>query len=119
MMTAYKNLGFDIKDYPNAYAHFANEITLPLHTQLTDDDIKYVTEKRDGVDEVIGRSGGLNIRDDEFIVYASSNVIFRCKLDDLKLWELLSKDGVVITGPDIESGGQERTIIAFYVYHRR
>ena len=45
MMTAYKNLGFDIKDYPNAYAHFANEITLPLHTQLTDDDIEYVTEK--------------------------------------------------------------------------
>jgi len=81
--------------------------------------IKYVTEKRNGVDEVIGRSGGLNIRDDEFIVYASSDVIFRCKLDDVKLWELLSKDGVVITGPDIESGGQERTIIAFYVYHRK
>ena len=81
--------------------------------------IKYVTEKRDGVEEVIGRSGGLNIRDDEFIVYASSDVIFRCKLDDVKLWELLSKDGVVITGPDIESGGRERTIIAFYVYHRK
>lgn len=81
--------------------------------------IKYVTEKRDGVDEVIGRNGGLNIRDDEFIVYASADVIFRCKLDDLKLWELLSKDGVVITGPDIESGGRERTIIAFYVYHRK
>ena len=81
--------------------------------------IKYVTEKRNGVDEVIGRSGGLNIRDDEFIVYASADVIFRCKLDDVKLWELLSKDGVVITGPDMENGGQERTIIAFYVYHRR
>lgn len=81
--------------------------------------IKYVTEKKDGVDEVIGRSGGLNIRDDEFIVYASAKVIFRCKLDNIQLWELLSKDGVVITGPDIESGGQMRTIIAFYVYHRR
>ena len=81
--------------------------------------IKYVTEKRNGVDEVIGRNGGLNIREDEFIVYASADVIFRCKLDDIKLWELLSKDGVVITGPDMESGGQERTIIAFYVYHRR
>ena len=42
MHTAYKNLGFDIKDYPNAYAHFANEITLPLHTCLTDVDIEYV-----------------------------------------------------------------------------
>lgn len=42
---AYKNLGFDIKDYPNAYAHFANEITLPLHTCLTDEDVAYVIEK--------------------------------------------------------------------------
>ena len=45
MHTAYKNLGFDIKDYPNAYDHFANEITLPLHTCLTDDDVKYVVEQ--------------------------------------------------------------------------
>ena len=44
MMTAYKNLGFDIKDYPNAYAHFANEITLPLHTCLTDDDVDYIID---------------------------------------------------------------------------
>ena len=45
MMTAYKNLGFDIKDYPNAYAMFANEITLPLHTCLTDEEVEYVIEK--------------------------------------------------------------------------
>lgn len=44
MHTAYKNLGFDIADYPNAYAHFANEITLPLHTNLTDEDVDYVIE---------------------------------------------------------------------------
>ena len=42
MMTAYKNLGFDINDYPNAYNQFVNEITLPLHTKLTDEDIDYV-----------------------------------------------------------------------------
>lgn len=45
MMTAYKNLGFDIKDYPNAYKRFENEITLPLHTKLTDEDVEYVIEK--------------------------------------------------------------------------
>lgn len=44
MMTAYKTLGFDIKDYPNAYAHYENEITLPLHTRLTDEEVKYVIE---------------------------------------------------------------------------
>lgn len=45
MMTAYKNLGFDIADYPNAYAHYASEITLPLHTCLTDEDVSYVIEQ--------------------------------------------------------------------------
>ncbi len=40
--TAYKRLGFDIADYPNAYENFANEITLPLHTSLTDEDVRYI-----------------------------------------------------------------------------
>ena len=43
MMTAYKALGFDIKDYPNAFHLFENEITLPLHTRLTDEDVEYIT----------------------------------------------------------------------------
>lgn len=42
MMTGYKRMGFDIKDYPNAYFQFVNEITLPLHTKLTDEEIEYV-----------------------------------------------------------------------------
>ena len=42
MMTAYKNLGFDMNDYPNAYRQFENEVTLPLHTCLTDNDVEYV-----------------------------------------------------------------------------
>ena len=42
LMTAYKALGFDIKDYPNAYHLFENEVTLPLHTKLTDEDVEYV-----------------------------------------------------------------------------
>lgn len=42
MMTAYKALGFDIADYPNAYDQYRNEVTLPLHTRLTDEDAEYV-----------------------------------------------------------------------------
>lgn len=45
MMTAYKNLGFDIKDFPNSYRQYENEITLPLHTLLSDDDVEYITDK--------------------------------------------------------------------------
>lgn len=44
MMTAYKELGFDIADYPNAYERFVNEITLPLHTKLTDEEVEYIIE---------------------------------------------------------------------------
>lgn len=45
MMTAYKNLGFTIVDYANAYQRFANEITLPLHTKLTDEEVNYIIKK--------------------------------------------------------------------------
>ena len=44
MMTAYKKLGFDIKDFPNAYNMFVNEVTLPLNTKMTDEDLEYVIE---------------------------------------------------------------------------
>lgn len=45
MHTAYKALGFDVKDYPNAYAQFANVVSLPLHTRLTDEEIDYIIAK--------------------------------------------------------------------------
>lgn len=44
LLSAYKNQGFDINDYPNAYAMFENEITLPLHTKLTDEEIDYIID---------------------------------------------------------------------------
>ncbi|OGO76580.1 MAG: capsular biosynthesis protein [Clostridiales bacterium GWB2_37_7] len=51
MHTAYKNLGFDIKDYPNAFEMYKNEITLPLHTLLTDEQVEYVTSS---LKEILG-----------------------------------------------------------------
>lgn len=80
--------------------------------------VKYVTERINNVDEVIGRSGGLNIKDDELLVYASFKVLMRCKIADMEAAELLSKDGVVITAPDLENGGKMRTVIVYYVYYR-
>jgi len=57
MLTAYKNLGFDIKDYPNAYMQYANEITLPLHTLLNDEDVEYICRSLEkAVDEVLQNS---------------------------------------------------------------
>ena len=60
LLTAYRELGFSIQDFPNAYTQFANEITLPLHTQLTDDDIDYVCDvyKQAIEDVLLGRGFG-------------------------------------------------------------
>ncbi len=88
--------------------------------------IKYITEKRGDNEDVIGRSGSLSIKRgqgkggrDEFIVSSSAGTILRCYIEDLQAWELMSHDGVVITAPDLEHGGTERTIIVHYVYYRK
>lgn len=80
--------------------------------------LRYVTERRNNVDEVIGREGNMSLRNGELIVFSSSDVVFRCPVYELRASELLSKDGVVLTGPDIEHSGAERTVIAYYVYYR-
>ena len=55
LLTAYSDLGFDIKDYPNAYDYFVNEVTLPLHTRLSDEDVKVIVENfKEIVAEVVG-----------------------------------------------------------------
>ena len=81
--------------------------------------VKYITERRGDNDDVIGRSGGLNIKDDLFIVSTPSETILRCRIDEMQAWELMSRDGVVITAPDLEHGGVERTIVVHYVYYRK
>lgn len=49
MLTAYKNMGFDIEDYPNSYNYYRNEITLPLYSRLTDEQVDYIIEGVKGV----------------------------------------------------------------------
>ena len=55
LLTAYKNLGFDIENYPNAYNYYVKEITLPLHTRLSDEDVAVIIENfKEIVEEVVG-----------------------------------------------------------------
>ena len=81
--------------------------------------VKSITERHGDNDDVIGRSGSLNIKDDLFIVSTPSETILRCRIDDMQAWELMSHDGAVITAPDLEHGGVERTIVVHYVYYRK
>ena len=90
--------------------------------RLADKHIKYVSERIDGIENIIGREGALNLRDGEFIVFCAvrgdkHEVLFRANVDELSAWELLSLEGVVLTAPDLEHGGAVRTIIAYYTYY--
>ena len=82
--------------------------------------LKCVLEKKsDGIEEVIGHDGSIIVKDDELLVYASMDVVLRTKINCLSAWELLSLEGVVITAPDIEHGGEVRSIVAYYKYWRK
>jgi len=81
--------------------------------------IKYVTERRADNDDVVGRGGSISIRDGVLIIFASSEIVFRCPVDQVTASQLLSGDGVVIEGADAEHGGVFRKLIAYYVYHRK
>ena len=90
-----------------------------MATHLAGRHIKYCTERRDNVDEVIGREGCLSLRDGEFIVFSSGDIVLRTKVEEMRASELLSLDGAIITAPDYAHGGKERTIIAYYTYYRK
>lgn len=80
--------------------------------------IKYVTERENGQEIVIGKEGSLCLRDGELLVYASMDVIFRCPVAELTASELMSLDGVILTGPDGTHDGALRAVIAYYLYYR-
>ncbi len=81
--------------------------------------IKYCTERdpENGTDLVIGHAGSLSIKDDEFIVLSSADIVFRCKITEMRAWELMSNDGAMITAPDLTHDGKERTIMVYYTYY--
>lgn len=81
--------------------------------------IRYVTERRNGNDDVIGRNGHLSLRGNEFTVYSSGKVLLRADVVQLDASRLMSGDGVILSAPNIEEGGKIRTITVHYVYHRR
>ena len=80
--------------------------------------LRYVTEREGETEIVIGRDGGFNIRNGEFIVSADNRVVFRCNIKDMQASELLSKEGAILTAPDLENGGGIRTVVVYYVYFR-
>lgn len=76
LLTAYRDLGFRIDDFPNAYAQFANEITLPLHTGLSDDDVDYICEAYCQAIEDVMLGRGMDAGDDLDSLFAAMSGLF-------------------------------------------
>lgn len=81
--------------------------------------VKFVTEHRNGNEDVIGRGGALALHGDEFIVDSSGDRLFACLVKNLEASYLMSGDGVVIKGPNLLEDGKIRTITVHFVYYRK
>ena len=81
--------------------------------------VKYVTERFEGIEEIVGREGHINILPNgrELAVTSGIEEIFRAEIDSLSMWTLMSNDGVVLKGYDYVKG-REREVTAFYLYYR-
>jgi hypothetical protein len=94
---------------------FRREMAAKLHNRS----IKYCSERDGDTDLVVGRAGSITIRDDEILVLSSLQVVFRGKVDETSMSELMSLEGVILSGPDYDRGGMHRTVIAYYTYYRK
>ena len=107
-----KIFGFGKKE--NSYA-FRLEQAKALHGQP----VRYVTERRDDNEDVVGRGGTLAVHGDTFIVDSSGERLFVCEIANLEVSTLMSGDGVIVQGPNILEGGKFRSIVVHFVYHRK
>ncbi len=104
---------FKSKDQ-NSY-RFKLDRARELHGQV----VKYVTENRDGNEDVVGRGGSMAIHGDNFIIDTSGERLFMCDIASLEASYLMSGDGVIITGPNLLEGGKVRTVTVHFVYYRK
>ncbi len=104
---------FKSKDQ-NSY-RFKLDRARELHGQV----VKYVTENRNGNEDVVGRGGSMAIHDGKFIVDSSGERLFMCEIAELEASYLMSGDGVIITGPNLLENGKIRTITVHFVYYRK
>ena len=105
---------FGRKNDPSSYA-YRLERAKALHGQP----VKYVTERRDDNEDVIGRGGALAVHGDTFIVDSSGERLFVCRIAELETAMLMSGDGVIIKGPNMLEDGRVRSITVHFVYYRK
>ncbi len=91
-----------------------------LYKRIDKKPLRYVTERdlETYVETVIGRTGMLNIYQDEISIYCDAKEVFRAALAESEIGELMSLEGVTIKGPDLHTG-ELRSVVAYYKYYRK
>ena len=80
--------------------------------------VQYVTERTESGEVVLGRGGSVSVRDGELILLCAGDIVFRAPVEEISFSELLSGNGVILTGVDTLSA-RERTLIAYFSYYRK
>ena len=112
-MSFFKRI-FHIGENPDSYAYKLDRAK-ELHGQA----VKYVTERIDNNEEIVGRGGALAIHEDKFIIDTSGDRLFMCNIKDLEISWLMSGNGAIVKGPNILQDGQMRTVTVHFVYYRK
>ena len=105
---------FGLKKNPRSRS-YKRERAAALHGQV----IKYVTERVEGGENIIGRGGNVSVRNGELLVLSSGELLLRADLYELEAADLLSGDGVVLTAPNLEKNGERTSIVVHFVYYRK
>lgn len=112
-MSFFKRL-FKIGTKPGTYS-YRLERARELHGQA----VKYVTERNDNNEDIIGRGGAIAMHEDKLIVDSSGDRLFVCEIRYLDVSWLMSGNGVILHGPNLLEDGRERTITVHFVYYRK
>lgn len=105
---------FSKKDDTASYSY-----RLKMAKSLHGQPVKYVTERREDNEDVIGRGGAMAVHGDTFIVDSSGERLFVCNISELEVSTLMSGDGVIISGPNLLEDSKMRSIIVHFVYYRK
>lgn len=105
---------FGIGNNPDSPAYKAEQAR-KLHGEA----IRYVTERIDNNDDIVGRGGYISVVDNKIIIDTSGDRLFVCEIKRVDTSWLMSGNGVIIKGPNLLEDGCERTLTVHFVYHRK
>ena len=112
-MSFFKKL-FKIGENPDSTAYRVEQAL-----KISGQPVKYVTERIDNNEDIVGRGGSVTAVDKELIIDSSGERLFVCDIKNVDISWLMSGNGVVVSGPNTLEGGRHRSLTVHFVYYRK